>query len=77
MLWIGGGRAYGITPANLVGAIANEAGVSGQVIGAIRIEQRHSTVEVPAAMADRLVAALRGTYIKGKRLTVRRSDARD
>jgi len=77
MLWIGGGRAYGITPANLVGAIANEAGVSGQVIGAIRIEQRHSTVEVPAAIADRLVAALRGTYIKGKRLTVRRSDARD
>jgi ATP-dependent RNA helicase DeaD len=47
------------------------------VIGAIRIDERHSTVEVPAAIADRVVAALRGTYIKGKRLTVRIDGARD
>ncbi len=76
-IWIGGGRAYRITPADLVGAIANETGVSGRIVGAIRIEQRHSTVEVPAAIADRVVAALRGTYIKGKRLTVRLDGARD
>jgi ATP-dependent RNA helicase DeaD len=76
-IWIGGGRAYRITPADLVGAIANETGVSGRVIGAIRIDQRHTTVEVPAAIADRVVAALRGTYIKGKRLTVRIDRARD
>ena len=76
-IYVGGGRVYRITPADLVGAIANETGVSGRVIGAIRIEERHSTVEVPAALADRVVAALRGTYIKGKRLTVRVDGARD
>ncbi len=71
-LYIGGGRAYRITPADLVGAIANEAGVNGRDIGAIRIDERHSLVEVPDAVADEVVAALRATYIKGKRLTVRR-----
>ncbi len=71
-LFIGGGRAQRITPADLVGAIANEAGVSGRAIGAIRIDERHSLVEVPSAIADRVVAALRATYIKGKRLPVRR-----
>ncbi len=71
-IYIGGGRAYRITPGDLVGAIANEAGVSGRAIGAIRIDQRHALVEVPEAIADQVVAALRATYIKGKRLTVRR-----
>ncbi len=71
-LFIGGGRAMRITPADLVGAIANEAGINGREIGAIRIDERFSLVEVPRGIVDDVVEALRNTTIKGKRLTVRR-----
>ena len=60
-IFIGGGRALRITPADLVGAIANEAGISGRAIGAIQIDERHSTVEVPDDRIDDVVAALRAT----------------
>jgi ATP-dependent RNA helicase DeaD len=62
----------GIRPGDLVGAIANEAKISSRDIGAIEIADRFSLVEVPEAMADQIVEALRSTTIKGKRVTVRR-----
>jgi ATP-dependent RNA helicase DeaD len=71
-LFVPGGRQLRITPADLVGAIANEVGISGRVIGAIRIDERHATVEVPREVADQVVTALRATTIKGRRLNVRR-----
>jgi ATP-dependent RNA helicase DeaD len=76
-LFIGGGRALRITPGDLVGAIANEAGLSGRSIGAIRIDERFSLVEVPSDEVDRVVTALRATTIKGKRLVVRPDQFRD
>lgn len=67
-LFVAGGKALQITPSDLVGAIANETGLSGQAIGAIRIEERHATVEVPRESADLVIAALGKTKIKGKHL---------
>jgi ATP-dependent RNA helicase DeaD len=55
-----------------VGAIANEAGISGREIGAIAISERHATVEVGEDVADLVIAALRSTSIKGRKVTVRR-----
>jgi ATP-dependent RNA helicase DeaD len=71
-LFINRGRAAGIRPKDLVGAIAGESQLSGREIGAIEIAERFSLVEVPEAAADEVIAALRGTTIKGKRATVRR-----
>jgi ATP-dependent RNA helicase DeaD len=71
-LFIGAGRERGIRPQDLVGAIANEAGLNGRQIGAIEIADRFSLVEVPEASADAVVSALRGRTIKGKKTTVRR-----
>jgi ATP-dependent RNA helicase DeaD len=71
-LFVGAGRERGIRPQDLVGAIANEAGLNGRQIGAIEIADRFSLVEVPEAAADQVVAALRGRTIKGKKTTVRR-----
>ncbi|MCW3004810.1 MAG: ATP-independent helicase, partial [Conexibacter sp.] len=71
-LFVGAGRTAGIRPQDLVGAIANEAGLSGRDIGAIEIADRFSLVEVPEAAADQVVSALRGSTIKGKKTTVRR-----
>ena len=71
-LFVGAGRAAGIRPKDLVGAITGESKVSGREIGAIEIADRFSLVEVPEAAADDVIAALKGTTIKGKRPTVRR-----
>jgi ATP-dependent RNA helicase DeaD len=71
-LFVGAGRAAGIRPSDLVGAIANEAGLAGDRIGSIQIAEGFSLVEVPEAEADRVIAALRAGSVKGRRINVRR-----
>ena len=71
-LYIGAGRQSQIRPADLVGAIVNEAGVDPRAIGAIQITERFSLVEVPDEIADGIIDTLRGSTIKGKRVPVRR-----
>ena len=71
-IYIGAGRNAGIRPQDLVGAIANEAGIRGSEIGAIEIADRFSLVEVSEAVVDDVIDALRGAKIKGKRTAVRR-----
>jgi ATP-dependent RNA helicase DeaD len=68
---VGAGRDAGIRPQDLVGAIANEAGIPGREIGAIRIADRSSVVEVAADVAGDVVAALKATKLKGRRVSVR------
>jgi ATP-dependent RNA helicase DeaD len=71
-LYIGLGRLAGIRPGDLVGAIANEAGIDARAIGAIDIADRFSIVEVPEDAAENVIEALRQTTIRGKRVSVRR-----
>ena len=71
-VYVGAGRKAGIRPGDLVGAIANEAHVNSSAIGAIEIADRFSLVEVPEPMAEQIIAALRSTTIKGKKVMVRR-----
>jgi len=71
-VFIGAGRLTGIRPQDLVGAITGESCLGGKDIGAIQIADRFSLVEVPADAADEVIAALRGSTIKGKKTTVRR-----
>jgi ATP-dependent RNA helicase DeaD len=71
-LFVGAGRAAGIRPGDLVGAIAGESGVSTRDLGAIEIADRFSLIDVPESRADEIIAALRGTTLRGKRVLVRR-----
>ena len=71
-IYVGAGRKFGIRPGDLVGAIANEAGINSREIGAIDIADRFSLVEVPESVAEQVIDALRNTTIKGKRVQVRR-----
>jgi ATP-dependent RNA helicase DeaD len=71
-LFVGTGRASGVRPQDLVGAITGESYLSGRDIGAIEIADRFSLVEVPESAADDVVVALRQSSIKGRRATVRR-----
>ncbi len=71
-LFIGAGRAAGIRPADLVGAIANEAGISSRDLGAIEITDRFSLVDVPEDRADHIVEAMRRAMLRGNKVEVRR-----
>ena len=71
-VYIGAGKAAGVRPQDLVGAIANESDVPGKAIGSIEITERFSVVEVPLAQLDDVIAALRNSVIKGRKALVRR-----
>jgi len=49
------GRTTGISPGDLVGAIANEAVINSQMIGPIKIEDQFSLVRVPEEMAQGII----------------------
>lgn len=70
-LFIGLGRASGVRPADIVGAIANEAGVSPRDIGAIDIADTFSIVEVPSGAVKTIIGALRSSTLRGKKVVVR------
>ncbi len=71
-LYVGLGRADGLRPKDLVGAIANETHLSGREIGPISITENFATVGVPSAAADEVIDAMKRTTIKGKKAKVRR-----
>ena len=72
MLFVGAGREAGIRPGDLVGAITGEAGINSRELGAIQIADRFSLIEVPASRAEEIIAALKATTIRGRKVPVRR-----
>ena len=68
-LFIDAGRKDGVRPADIVGAIANEAGVPGRAIGAIDIYDRFSFVEIPDRYVNDVLAAMSRTTLKGHDVT--------
>ncbi len=61
-----------IKPGNIVGAIANEAGLNGRSIGRIRIFDAHSTVDLPRGMPDDVFASLRSLRVMNRELQISR-----
>jgi ATP-dependent RNA helicase DeaD len=76
LLRISVGKEASVRPADLVGAIAGEAGVPSRVIGAIKVHDDYSLVEVPEELAERIIEALRRTKIRGNKVTVQSKPAR-
>jgi ATP-dependent RNA helicase DeaD len=75
-IYIAAGRLAGLRPADLVGAIANEAKINPRGIGDIEIADGFSLVELPAPDVERVIRALRGATLRGRKVTVRRDDGR-
>ena len=71
-IFVGVGRANGVRPKDLVGAITGEASLTGKEVGAIDIAERFSLVEVPTSKVDEVCWAMRRTTIKGTKAKVRR-----
>jgi len=71
-IFVGAGRAAGMRPGDLVGAITNEAGLRGGDIGAIQIADGFSLVEIPEGAAEHVIKVLREATIRGQKVIVRR-----
>jgi ATP-dependent RNA helicase DeaD len=70
-VYVGAGKEAGIRPGDLVGAIAKEAGLNSNVIGAVEVMDRFSLVEVPEVLAREVIGTLSRTRIKGQKVAVR------
>jgi ATP-dependent RNA helicase DeaD len=74
-LFIDAGRTNGIGPADIVGAIANEADVPGKAIGAIDIYDRFTFLEVPTEYRDRILERMVNVEIRNRPVRVKLATA--
>ncbi|HET7372767.1 MAG TPA: DbpA RNA binding domain-containing protein [Gemmatimonadaceae bacterium] len=75
-LFVNVGTRDNARPGDLMGAIANQAGLSSGDVGRIDIRESHSIVEVASAVADTVIDRVTGTSIRGRRALVRRDEER-
>ena len=66
------GHQHQVKPGNIVGAIANEAGLDAQHIGHIDIHTEFSLVDLPTGMPNEVFQGLRKTWVCGQRLNMSR-----
>lgn len=76
-LFINAGRSAGIGPSDIVGAIANEAGIPGREIGVIDIYDDFTFVEVPARHRDQVLDSLAGATIRNRETNIRPATEHD
>ena len=65
-LFLALGHQAGLRPADLVGAIANEARGPGHTVGAIDIRDKVTFVEVAAEHADMITERMKQVTIRGR-----------
>ncbi len=66
------GHDHGVMPGNIVGAIANEADITGKNIGRISIHDEYTLIDLPAGMPDETLNALKKIWVAGQRLGITR-----
>ncbi|QTH63361.1 DEAD/DEAH box helicase [Psychrosphaera ytuae] len=65
------GREHGVTPKDIVGAIANEANISSKFIGNIKLMPNFSVVELPADMPTETAEQLKKTRVRNQQLDIK------
>ena len=68
------GRDHGVQVKDIVGAIANEAGIESRFIGRIGLYDESSTVELPAGMPREAENALKRVRVRGVPMNLRPDD---
>ena len=66
------GSVHGIKPGNIVGAIANEAGIEGVHIGRVDIREDYSFVDLPEGMPKQIFTELQQVRVVGRALRISR-----
>lgn len=62
------GRIHGVKPGNIVGAIANEAGLQSRFITGLKIHDDHSTVKLPKGLPKEVFQGLNKAWVCGRQL---------
>ena len=70
------GSQHGIRPGNIVGAIANEAGIEGVHIGRVDIREDYSYVDLPEGMPTQVFKDLQKVRVAGRELRISRVKAK-
>ncbi|MCF6209865.1 MAG: DEAD/DEAH box helicase [Gammaproteobacteria bacterium] len=68
------GYSHDVKPGNIVGAIANEAGIDAQYIGHIEIFDDFTTIDLPTDMPKDIFMDLKKTWVCGQKLEISRLD---
>jgi len=67
------GREHGVQPKNIVGAIANEAGLESRYIGRIEIHDTYTLLDLPEGMPKDVYKHLRNVWVCGRKLDIKRA----
>lgn len=62
------GRNHGVKPGNIIGCIANEAGLDGEFIQKLTIEDSYSLVDLPEQMPKDVFSDLKNAWVCGQQL---------
>ncbi|HAU14472.1 MAG: ATP-dependent RNA helicase [Pseudomonadales bacterium] len=66
------GRRGGVTPRDIVGAIANEAGIESNYIGDIILRNEFSTIDLPSGMPKELFNQMKKIRVRGAPIRITR-----
>ena len=66
------GYDHGVKPGNIVGAVANEAGLESKNIGRIEIFEDHSLIDLPSGMPPEIMRHLKTVWCAGQQLRITR-----
>jgi ATP-dependent RNA helicase DeaD len=66
------GHKHNVKPGNIVGAIANEAGLDAEYIGHIDIHDEFTLVDLPLGMPDDIYRDLKRAWVCGQRMNITR-----
>ena len=73
-LFVNVGKRDRIRPGDIVGAIAGESGMPGQLVGSIQMYDNYTFVEVPVDYEDAVLEAMQNVKIRGRNIQMERAN---
>jgi len=71
------GHEHGVKPGNIIGAIANEAGLDSQYIGRLSIRDHYSLIDLPEGMPKEIFEHLKKVWVVQQQLRIHEWDGSD
>jgi len=68
------GRVHGVSPRDIVGAIANEGNLPSRLIGRIDLYDEFSTVDLPNDLSPDILQVLRQAWVRRRQLNIAKDD---
>lgn len=76
-LFINIGKKQKIRPGDILGAVAGESGMPGNMVGSIDMYDKYTFVEVPKEYAGEVLQAMKHASIKGKSINIEPANQKD